>query len=516
MRLSSILTASLFLAPLAAQHGFTPQQHAELRAIIRSEIRAAMQEAHGGPVKVREPRAGRRAAMREGRRAARLGEPMRIRAARAQRSGECEGCEQPRGRARGNVAFGGTGFDLDIRPEIVQGKDGTFVIKLEGLEGLKELEGKHEHAECEVHVIDPQDGHKRVAIFSEEGLPEAWSKFVKINKDAFAVGKAIEECHGEQCEHGCKGECTGQCEQHHGKAKVKAGRIMFLSGGDEPQVIDITEGAELELPAGLHRSFRLQAPKPAKEECGGACGGEAEGECSGACGEGGECCQEAKPATRAHGGAIMMLQGSGEPKVIDLGELKKNGIFRIVEGGEGHELKLDRAFATKRAVRLEQCCEEGEKAAGCCGEEKEECSGACGEGGECCQEPRKAAKPAKGQTKTFTFVINGEGQTSAMKVVPCESKAATCGDRQEGCTESKGCAESKECAESKGCTESKGCAESKGCTESKEAECSGACGEGGTCCQEKAGKAGGCGTGCGGETEQKAETKVIRVRRIGA
>ncbi|MCA8976266.1 MAG: hypothetical protein KDC98_16215 [Planctomycetes bacterium] len=46
MRLSTLLTFSLCLAPLAAQHGFSQEQRAELREIIRSEIRAAIKEMH--------------------------------------------------------------------------------------------------------------------------------------------------------------------------------------------------------------------------------------------------------------------------------------------------------------------------------------------------------------------------------------------------------------------------------------------------------------------------------------
>ena len=46
MRFATLLTASILIAPLAAQHGFSEAQRAELREIIRSEIRAAIQEMH--------------------------------------------------------------------------------------------------------------------------------------------------------------------------------------------------------------------------------------------------------------------------------------------------------------------------------------------------------------------------------------------------------------------------------------------------------------------------------------
>lgn len=49
MRLSSLLVAAFLLAPLAAQRGFTVEQRAELRAILRSELRAALQEFHPQP-----------------------------------------------------------------------------------------------------------------------------------------------------------------------------------------------------------------------------------------------------------------------------------------------------------------------------------------------------------------------------------------------------------------------------------------------------------------------------------
>lgn len=49
MRLSTLLITAFLLSPLAAQRGFTAEQRAELRAIIRSELRAAIQEFHAQP-----------------------------------------------------------------------------------------------------------------------------------------------------------------------------------------------------------------------------------------------------------------------------------------------------------------------------------------------------------------------------------------------------------------------------------------------------------------------------------
>lgn len=51
MRFATLLTATLCLAPLAAQSGFSKEQRSELREIIRSEIRAAISELHGEQAK---------------------------------------------------------------------------------------------------------------------------------------------------------------------------------------------------------------------------------------------------------------------------------------------------------------------------------------------------------------------------------------------------------------------------------------------------------------------------------
>lgn len=49
MRLSTLLITAFLLTPLTAQRGFTADQRAELRAIIRSELRAAIREFHAQP-----------------------------------------------------------------------------------------------------------------------------------------------------------------------------------------------------------------------------------------------------------------------------------------------------------------------------------------------------------------------------------------------------------------------------------------------------------------------------------
>lgn len=182
MRFAALLPFALCLAPFASAQSESSDLRAEIRKIVREEIRAAMKELHGAPAQVVDKVVE-----------VKKGEPMQLR----------WGTAAPGTGAKASIVFDKSDF---AATKVVEGKP----LQIDGAEIAEMVKGRL--GEMQFHIVSDAPGGKAGNVFVIH--PHAGEHEVKVVKGHALQGSTPAECKVE-----CKVECTTECNDAAKAAK---------------------------------------------------------------------------------------------------------------------------------------------------------------------------------------------------------------------------------------------------------------------------------------------------------